>query len=133
VKELTPFIAAMDGLAEGMVTVGELYQKREYFVPELLICTDALSVDHKNNIGESRRLLGSDVLLFGDIDGFNVLTLGTTDDEIILFMGLGESKATAAMGVACRQIAYDGKVVFINFIKRSYEANRYAGIEASVV
>jgi len=80
VKELTPFIAAMDGLAEGMVTVGELYQKREYFVPELLICTDALSVDHKNNIGESRRLLGSDVLLFGDIDGFNVLTLGTTDD-----------------------------------------------------
>jgi len=41
---------------------------------------DALSVDHKNNISESRRLLGSDVLLFGDIDGFNVLTLGTTDD-----------------------------------------------------
>ena len=37
-----PFIAAMDGLAEGMVRVGELYQKKEYFVPELLMCADAL-------------------------------------------------------------------------------------------
>jgi len=39
---IDPFIAAMDGLAEGMVTVGELYQKKEYFVPELLMCADAL-------------------------------------------------------------------------------------------
>ena len=37
-----PFVAAMDGLAEGMVTVGELYNKKEYFVPELLMCADAI-------------------------------------------------------------------------------------------
>jgi len=34
--------AIMNGLAAGMVIVGELYDKHEYFVPELLICADAL-------------------------------------------------------------------------------------------
>ena len=37
-----PFIATMDGLADGMIEVGELYNKKEYFVPELLMCSDAL-------------------------------------------------------------------------------------------
>lgn len=37
-----PFVAAMDGLAEGMMEAGEKYNKKEYFVPELLMCADAL-------------------------------------------------------------------------------------------
>ena len=37
-----PFVAAMNGLADGMVEVGDLYNKKEYFVPELLMCGDAL-------------------------------------------------------------------------------------------
>ena len=37
-----PFVATMDGLADGMVEVGELYNRKEYFVPELLMCADAL-------------------------------------------------------------------------------------------
>jgi len=32
----------MDGLAAGMIEVGDLYNKKEYFVPELLMCADAL-------------------------------------------------------------------------------------------
>lgn len=32
----------MDGLAAGMEVVGELYDKNEYFVPEVLMCADAL-------------------------------------------------------------------------------------------
>jgi corrinoid protein of di/trimethylamine methyltransferase len=32
----------MDGLAAGMEIVGELYDKNEYFVPEVLMCADAL-------------------------------------------------------------------------------------------
>lgn len=39
---MDPFVASMEGLAEGMVEVGELYNKKEYFVPELLMCADAL-------------------------------------------------------------------------------------------
>jgi corrinoid protein of di/trimethylamine methyltransferase len=37
-----PLVASLDGLADGMVEVGELYSKKEYFVPELLMCADAL-------------------------------------------------------------------------------------------
>ena len=34
--------AIMDGLAAGMETVGELFDTQEYFVPEVLMCADAL-------------------------------------------------------------------------------------------
>jgi len=34
--------AIMDGLAAGMEVVGELYERHEYFVPEVLMCADAL-------------------------------------------------------------------------------------------
>jgi len=36
------FEAIMDGLAAGMEIVGELYDRHEYFVPELLMSADAL-------------------------------------------------------------------------------------------
>lgn len=39
-----PFVATMNGLADGMIEVGELYNKKHYFVPELLMCADALYV-----------------------------------------------------------------------------------------
>ena len=32
----------MDGLAAGMEIVGDLYDNHEYFVPEVLMCADAL-------------------------------------------------------------------------------------------
>jgi corrinoid protein of di/trimethylamine methyltransferase len=41
-EDVDPFVAAMDGLADAMMEVGELYNKKEYFVPELLMCSDAL-------------------------------------------------------------------------------------------
>jgi corrinoid protein of di/trimethylamine methyltransferase len=34
--------AIMNGLAAGMEVVGELYDRNEYFVPEVLMCADAL-------------------------------------------------------------------------------------------
>jgi corrinoid protein of di/trimethylamine methyltransferase len=39
---LQPMEAVMDGLAVGMEEVGRLYDKNEYFVPEVLMCADAL-------------------------------------------------------------------------------------------
>jgi corrinoid protein of di/trimethylamine methyltransferase len=36
------FDAIMNGLAAGMEIVGNLYDKQEYFVPELLMCADSL-------------------------------------------------------------------------------------------
>jgi len=37
-----PMDAIMDGLAAGMEEVGRLYDTNEYFVPEVLMCADAL-------------------------------------------------------------------------------------------
>ena len=37
-----PFVATMEGLADGMIEVGDLYNRKEYFIPELLMCSDAL-------------------------------------------------------------------------------------------
>jgi corrinoid protein of di/trimethylamine methyltransferase len=39
---IVPLEAIMDGLAAGMQVVGDLYEKNEYFVPEVLMCADAL-------------------------------------------------------------------------------------------
>ena len=38
-----PFVATMDGLAEGMMEAGDKFNQKEYFVPELLMCADALN------------------------------------------------------------------------------------------
>ena len=37
-----PLELIMDGLAAGMEIVGDLYDRHEYFVPEMLMCADAL-------------------------------------------------------------------------------------------
>jgi corrinoid protein of di/trimethylamine methyltransferase len=39
---LDPLVAIQEGLVRGMNTVGQLFQKGEYFVPEVLICADSL-------------------------------------------------------------------------------------------
>lgn len=41
-EKYTALEGIMDGLAAGMEVVGELYEKHEYFVPEVLMCADAL-------------------------------------------------------------------------------------------
>src|SRR4030042_3191135 len=37
-----PFVATMNWLAHGIIEAGEKYNRKEYFVPELLMCADAL-------------------------------------------------------------------------------------------
>jgi corrinoid protein of di/trimethylamine methyltransferase len=41
-EDLSAYDAVMNGLAAGMEIVGKLYDSHEYFVPELLLCADAL-------------------------------------------------------------------------------------------
>ncbi|MFA6223103.1 MAG: cobalamin-dependent protein [Desulfomonilaceae bacterium] len=41
---LDAYDAIMNGLAAGMEIVGDLYDRQEYFVPEILMCADALYV-----------------------------------------------------------------------------------------
>lgn len=41
-EEIDAYRAIFDGLVEGMNEVGRLYEEQEYFVPEMLMCADAL-------------------------------------------------------------------------------------------
>lgn len=41
-SRIDPYRAIMEGLAKGMDKVNELYEEEEYFVPELLVCADAM-------------------------------------------------------------------------------------------
>ena len=50
-------------------------------IDQMSLCgADAVSVDHKNHVAESRQKLGPDALIFGNFDGYNVLVLGKPDD-----------------------------------------------------
>lgn len=42
-KGLDPSEAILKGLAVGMEEVGRLYERQEYFVPELLLCADSMN------------------------------------------------------------------------------------------
>jgi len=41
-QNVNPHTAVFDGLVLGMVEVGRLYEEQEYFVPEMLMCADAM-------------------------------------------------------------------------------------------
>jgi len=50
-------------------------------VDQMALCgADTISVEKKNDVAETRRKLGPDVLIFGDLDSFGVLVQGTPDD-----------------------------------------------------
>jgi len=38
-----PYLAITEGLSAGMRRVGDLYERGEYFVPEILMCSDAMN------------------------------------------------------------------------------------------
>lgn len=65
--------AIMEGLAKGMEYVGELYDKKEYFVPELLLCSDAMYagldiLKPHIKVGEARKEVTGQIVL-GVIQG----------------------------------------------------------------
>ena len=95
---LDAYDAIMNGMAAGMEIVGDLYDKHEYFVPELLLCADALYAGldilrpHIKREDQADRLKGQVVLgtvqgdvhdigknlikLMFDVAGFTVHDLG---------------------------------------------------------
>lgn len=42
ISHIDPYEAITDGLARGMDVVSELFENEEYFVPEILLCADAM-------------------------------------------------------------------------------------------
>jgi corrinoid protein of di/trimethylamine methyltransferase len=96
-EKYDPLEGIIDGLAAGMSEVGKLFAKNEYFVPEVLMCADALYeglnilrplVPKSDTAGKGKIILGTiqgDVHDIGknlvrmmlDVDGFEVYDLGT--------------------------------------------------------
>ena len=95
-EKYDPLEGIIDGLAAGMSEVGKLFEKKGYFVPEVLMCADALYVGlnilrplvPKSDVAEKRKIiLGTiqgDVHDIGknlvkmmlDVGGFEVYDLG---------------------------------------------------------
>jgi corrinoid protein of di/trimethylamine methyltransferase len=95
-EQFDPLEGIIDGLAAGMSKVGELFNKSEYFVPEVLMCADALYagldilrplVPRTSNASKGKIILGTiqgDVHDIGknlvkmmfDVAGFEVYDLG---------------------------------------------------------
>jgi corrinoid protein of di/trimethylamine methyltransferase len=85
----------IEGLAAGMVTVGHLYEQQQYFVPEVLLCSDALyagmellrpRIQHSQH-GKGKIIIGTVegdihdigknlVKLMLEAEGFEVIDLG---------------------------------------------------------
>ena len=50
-------------------------------VDQMVLCgADAISVEKKNNVVETREKLGPDVMIFGELDAYGVLSMGKPDD-----------------------------------------------------
>ena len=50
-------------------------------VDQMVLCgADAISVEKKNNVPETRKKLGPDVLIFGELDAYGVLSQGKPED-----------------------------------------------------
>ena len=50
-------------------------------VEQMALCgSDALSVEKKNDVAETRKKLGPDLLIFGELDAYGVLSQGKPDD-----------------------------------------------------
>jgi [methyl-Co(III) methanol-specific corrinoid protein]:coenzyme M methyltransferase len=50
-------------------------------VDQMILCgADAISVEKKNNVAETRKKLGPDVMIFGELDAYGVLSMGKPDD-----------------------------------------------------
>ena len=95
-ENMDAFEAIMNGLAAGMETVGELYDQQEYFVPEMLMCADALyagldilrphiKADERKKMGQvvigtvqgDVHDIGKNIIkLMFDVGGFEVHDLG---------------------------------------------------------
>jgi corrinoid protein of di/trimethylamine methyltransferase len=68
---IDPYVAIMDGLSKGMELVGKKYEIGEYFIPQLIVCSDAMyagiEVLRPHIVAESVKTFGKVVI--GVVEG----------------------------------------------------------------
>lgn len=95
-KDISAYDAIDKGLASGMNRAGELYEEGEYYIPELLMCSDAMYSGleilkphlKKNDLGEKHKVvigviqgdthdIGKNLVkIMMETEGFEVIDLG---------------------------------------------------------
>lgn len=82
---LDPYLAISEGLSAGMREVNDLYERGEYFVPEVLLCSDAMNVGIeilKPHVKSAQRAVSVSVIL-GVVEG-DIHDLGKNIVRIML-------------------------------------------------
>jgi dimethylamine corrinoid protein len=68
---IDPYESIEDGLSKGMETVGKKYESGEYFIPQLLVCSDtmyeAIEILRPHLVAQSAKVLGKVVI--GVVEG----------------------------------------------------------------
>jgi corrinoid protein of di/trimethylamine methyltransferase len=69
---IDPLTGIVEGLSRGMETVGDLFQRKEYFVPEVLMCAEALNAGLeilKPHLRADRAAIKKGRVVIGTIEG----------------------------------------------------------------
>lgn len=114
---IAPLDIIMNGLAAGMIEVGDLFERKEYFVPEVLMCADTLNIGLNivkphlpkgASINKGKVIIGTVqgdvhdigknlIKLMCEIGGYEIIDLG---NDVPLERFAAEQKATGADIVA---------------------------------
>ena len=85
---IPPYDAIILGLAEGMKLVGDKYERKEYFLPDMLLSADAmyagLNILTPHIPKESTRSKGKIILgvVEGDVHAIHALVGGNSDSQV---------------------------------------------------
>ena len=144
--KIDPYVAITDGLSKGMDKVNELFENEEYFVPEILLCADAMyagievlrpylpkedSHDRKKAVigvvkGDTHDIGKNLVRIMMENAGFEMYDLGRDVPYAKFVDTAGEIKADLVCLSTLMTTTMDGMQVIVEDIKK-------AGIASNVM
>jgi corrinoid protein of di/trimethylamine methyltransferase len=101
-QNLDPLETILNGLSKGMLTVGDLYEKKEYFVPEILLCAEAM---------QGGLDLLQPYIVKVDSKGKGVIVIGTVQGDV---HDIGKNIVKLMLGVGGFEIVDLGRDVPLN-------------------
>lgn len=143
-----PYEAIQGGLSDGMARAGQLFEDEEYFIPELLMCSDAMYAGldvlkpHLKQVGESRGTVVIGVIegdthdigknmvrIMFETGGFNVIDLGRDVPPQRFVDTARETKADIIALSTLMTTTMDGMGTVVKLLR---EANIRDGIKVMV-
>ena len=141
---IDPYEAIIEGLAKGMDKVNELFENEEYFVPEILLCADAMNAGievlrpylpketawNKKKVvigvvkGDTHDIGKSLVKIMLDNAGFEMHDLGRNVPYAKFVDTAGEVKADLVCLSTLMTTTMDGMQVIIEDLKKASIASR---------